>query len=144
MYASEKSPSSISPEQKLKIAKALFVLFCLSGFVCNSYLLFAQFIEGSTILSNDLKSAEHGMLQSPSVLVCGKMSFEKNILNTNLSEFIENSLKLDEFLKASLFYTATDRFDKPKAQNLIDQWRPFFTAFYGTCHKLETGKMVRK
>ena len=144
MYDSAKRSQDISPEQKLKIAKALFVLFCLSGFFCNSYLIFAQFIEGKTILSNDLKSPENGMLQAPAILVCGKMSFEQNILNTNLSEFTENSLKLNEFLENSYFFNHVDRLDNPLSEDVTDQWQPFYTAFYGTCHKLEVGKMVRK
>ena len=144
MYDSAKRSQDISPEQKLKIAKALFVLICLCGFVCNSYLIFSQFIEGRTILSNDLKSPENGMLQAPSILVCGKMSFEDNIINTNLSEFEENSLKLSEFLEAAYFFSHVDRLDNQLAEDVIDQWRPFYTAFYGTCHKLEVRKLVRK
>ena len=140
MYASNQQKNIISPEKKLKVAKAIFVLLCLSAFVSNSYLLFTQFIEGSTILSSDLKAPENGKLRAPSILVCGKPSFKKVQLDAKVSDFEENSLKLEEFLDFS-YYMAGDSQNFIK-QNVSDKWKSFYTVFFGSCHKLELDLMV--
>ena len=140
MYASNQQKNIISPEKKLKVAKAIFVLLCLSGFVSNSYLLFTQFIEGSTILSTDLKAPDDGKLQAPSILVCGKPSFKKVQLDAKVSDFEENSLKLEEFLDFSVFMTGDSQ--TPIKKNVSDKWQSFYTVFFGSCHKLELDLMV--
>ena len=103
MQATIKPSNSSSLEQKFKVAKAIIVLICLSAFACNSYLLFSQFIEGTTILSNDLITPENEGLEAPSILVCGKTSFKEVRLDTKISHFEENSLRLRDFLVESLF-----------------------------------------
>ena len=141
MQATTKPSNSSSLEQKFKVAKAIIVLICLSAFACNSYLLFAQFIEGSTILSNDLITSEKEGLQAPSILVCGKTSFKEVRLDTKISDFEENSLRLEDFLVQSLFVSG--EFPHETFENVTNKWISFHTAYYGSCHKLELEKMVK-
>ena len=141
MKATIELADSLSHEQKFKVAKAIIVLICLSAFVCNNYLLFSQFIEGSTILSNDLITPEKGELQAPSILVCGKTSFKEVRLDTKISDFEENSLRLRDFLVDSLFVSG--EFANETFENVTNKWISFHTAYYGSCHKLELKKMVK-
>ena len=141
MKATIEPADSLSHEQKCKVAKAIIVLICLSAFVCNNYLLFSQFIEGSTILSNDLITPEKGELQAPSILVCGKTSFKEVRLDTKISDFEENSLRLRDFLVDSLFVSG--EFANETFENVTNKWISFHTAYYGSCHKLELEKMVK-
>ena len=140
MYDSNKPQNRMSPEKKLKVAKAIFVLLCLSAFVSNSYLLFTQFIEGSTILSTDLKAPEDGKLKAPSILVCGNPSFKKVQLDAKVSDFEENSLKLEEFLDFSVYFGGDTQ--NVMKINVSDKWQSFYTVFFGSCHKLELDLMV--
>lgn len=140
MYDLNRQKNRISPEKKLKVARAIFVLLCLSAFVCNSYLLFVQFIEGSTILSTDLKAPDDGELQAPSILVCGKPSFKKVQLDAKVSDFVENSLKLEEFLDFSVYFGGDTQ--NIMKINVSDKWQSFYTVFFGSCHKLELDLMV--
>ena len=141
MQATIMPSNSQSYEQKFKVAKAIIVLICLSAFVCNSYLLFSQFIEGTTILSNDLITPESKGLEAPSILVCGKTSFKEVRLDTKISDFEENSLRLRDFLVESLFVSG--EFAHETFENVTNKWISFYTAYYGSCHKLEIEKMVK-
>ena len=141
MQATIKPSRSLRHEKKFKAEKPVIVLICLSAFVCNSYLLFFQFIEGSTILSNDLITSEKEGLQAPSILICGKASFKEVRLDTKISDFEENSLRLGDFLVQSLFVSG--EFANETFENVSDKWTSFHTAYYGSCHKLELEKLVR-
>ena len=125
----------------IQIAKAVLVIFCLVGFGMNSYFIFVDYIEGSTIISTDLQHAENGVVTSPSILICGKMSFEKTELNPNVADYIENSLKLDEFLRFAMLVDGD--LAHPVAKNVTDQFRSFYTVYFGTCHMLDLNVMVR-
>lgn len=142
MYAMSEQSNSLSPEQKLKVAKAIIILICLSAFVSNSYLLFSQFIQKSTVLSNDLITPDDRMLHAPSILVCGKTPFKNVQLDSKISDFEENSLKLEEFLVMSNFVSGN--FTDSIARNITDEWLTFYTAYFGSCHKLELDAMVSK
>ena len=142
MYAMSEQSNSLSPEQKLKIAKAIIILICLSAFVSNSYLLFSQFIQKSTVLSNDLITPDDKMLHAPSILVCGKTSFKNKQLDSKISDFEENSLKLNDFLVSSNFVSGNSTHQT--ATNITDKWLMFYTVYFGSCHKLELDEMVSK
>ena len=141
MYNVSKPSNNLSSEQRFCLAKAIFVLICLTAFVGNSFMLFSQFIEGSTILSNDLITPKSGMLEAPSILVCGKKSFKSLKLDTKISDFEENSLRLEEFLVSSLLMDGN--YGNMSYENVSDKWITFYTAFFGSCHKLELEVMVR-
>ena len=142
MYVMSEQSNSLSPEQKLKIAKAIIILICLSAFVSNSYLIFSQFIQESTVLSNDLITPDGKMILAPSILVCGKTSFKNVQLDSKISDFEENSLKLNEFLVLSNFVSGN--FTYSIATNITDEWLTFYTVYFGSCHKLELDVMVSK
>ena len=132
--------TSISHEQKLNVGKGIIILICLSAFVSNSYLLFSQFIHGSTVLSNDLITPDNKMLHAPSILVCGQTSFKDVQLDSKISDFEENSLKLNEFLVSSNFLSGNATHQTPT--NVTNQWLTFYTVYFGSCHKLELDVMV--
>ena len=134
------SSNIMTQDQKFKVAKAIIILICLSAFASNSYLLFSQFIQEKTILSIDLITAENDMLQAPSILVCGKTSFENVQLDATISDFEENSIKLSEFMVSSLFVTGS--FSNPIVKDVSDLWQTFYTVYFGSCHKLELQDMV--
>ena len=140
MYAITESSNIMTQDQKFKVAKAVIILICLSAFASNSYLLFSQFIQKSTVLSNDLITAEKNMLQAPSILVCGKTSFENVKLDATISDFEENSIKLSEFMISTLFVSGN--FSYPIIKNVTDRWKTFYTVYFGSCHKLELEEMV--
>ena len=130
----------MTQDKKFKIAKTIIILICLSAFASNSYLLFIEFIQEKTILSNDLITAEKYMLQAPTILVCGKTSFKNVRLDAKVSNFEENSIKLSEFMVSSLFVSGN--FLHPTIQNVTDHWQTFYTVYFGSCHKLELEVMV--
>ena len=55
-------PGNMSNEKKIRIIKSLIVIGCLVAFVLNSYFIFADYIEGNTVISTDLRSTENGTL----------------------------------------------------------------------------------
>ena len=134
-------PGNMSNEKKIRIIKALIVIGCLVAFVLNSYFIFADYIEGNTVISTDLRSAENGTLASPSLLICGKNSFEKKQLNTNINEYWENSLKLDDFLNFTLLLEGNTL--HKDIRYVTDRFQAFYTVFYGSCYMLDLNYMVR-
>ena len=134
-------PGNMSNEKKIRIIKALIVIGCLVAFVLNSYFIFADYIEGNTVISTDLRSAENGTLASPSLLICGKNSFEKKQLNTNINEYWENSLKLDDFLTFTLLLEGNTL--HKDIRYVTDRFQAFYTVFYGSCYMLDLNYMVR-
>lgn len=134
-------PENLTSQQKTKIVRVFFVFCCLLGFCLNSYLIFDDYIEANTVISTDIKSAENNMLLSPSILVCGKTSFKDTKLNTKLSDYLNNTLKLNEVLEFAAVI-------KHKPANLPvihvkDQFRSFYTIYYGACYMLDLQIMVR-
>ena len=134
-------PGNMSNEKKIRIIKALIVIGCLVAFVLNSYFIFADYIEGNTVISTDLRSAENDTLASPSLLICGKNSFEKKQLNTNINEYWKNSLKLDDFLNFTLLLEGTTL--HKDIRYVTDRFQAFYTVFYGSCYMLDLNYMVR-
>ena len=133
-------PGNMSNEKKIRIIKALIVIGCLVAFVLNSYFIFADYIEGNTVISTDLRSAENGTLASPSLLICGKNSFEKKQLNTNINEYWENSLRLDDFLNFTLLLEGNTL--HKDIRYVTDRFQAFYTVFYGSCYMLDLNYMV--
>ena len=131
MYSITESSNIMTQDQKFKVAKAIIILICLSAFASNSYLLFSQFIQEKTILSNDLITEE--MLQAPSLLVCGKTSFKNVQLDATISDFEANSIKLSEFMVSSLLVSGT--FSHPIVKDVSDRWQTFYTVYFGSCHE---------
>ena len=132
---------NLTSEQKIKIVKAFLVLCCLIGFFLNSYLIFGDYIEGNTVISTDLKPAENNMLVSPSILICGKTSFKQTQLNTKLSDYLNNTLKLDEVLEFAV--VITNEATTPSVSNVADKFRAFYTIYYGACYMFDPQVMVR-
>ena len=133
-------PGNMSNKKKIRIIKALIVIGCLVAFVLNSYFIFADYIEGNTVISTDLRSAENGTLASPSLLICGKNSFEKKQLNTNINEYWENSLRLDDFLNFTLLLEGNTL--HKDIRYVTDRFQAFYTVFYGSCYMLDLNYMV--
>ena len=82
------------------------------------------------------------MLHAPSILVSGKTSFKNVQLDSKISDFVENSLKLSEFLVSSNFLSGNGTHQTPT--NVTDEWLSFYTVYFGSCHKLELDVMVSK
>ena len=131
---------NLTRETRVNIVKATIVIGCLVGFFLNSYLIFVDFIEGSTIISTDLKAAEDGVLMSPSILICGKRSFKQARLDTTLTNYTENSLKLNDYLEFATFLTGF--LSDSSHIDVSHQIRSIYTIFYGTCHILDIKRMV--
>ena len=133
---------NLTKEQKIKIIKAFLVILCLFGFFCNSYLIVLDFIDGNTVISTDLEHPKNEGLMSPSILICGQKSFKTTKLNTNLSDYIENSLKLEEFLEFVMFIPGGDGILESKTKDISDQFRSFYTVYFGTCYMMDAKVMV--
>ena len=133
---------NLTKEQNTKIVKAFVIIICLLGFFCNSYLIFDDFIDGNTVISTDIEQPTNEGLMSPSILICGKKSFKTTKLNTKLSDYIENSLKLDEFFEFAVFIPNEGGHLEHNTKDISDQLRAFYTIYFGTCYMLDAKIMV--
>ena len=79
--------------------KAVTFVICLAGFVCNSFMIFKQFIGKQTITSWDIQKSKELLL--PSFTICSLTGVKNRITkykHLELSNYINNTLELDEIL----------------------------------------------
>ena len=68
-----------------------------------------------------------------------KKSFKTTKLDTKLSDYIQNSLKLEEFLEFAMFIPDGS---VPTTKDISGQIRSFYTVYFGTCYMLDAKVMV--
>ena len=137
---SETLKSRVSVRNALKLVTSGI---CLLGFAFNSFAIFDQFIGGKTITSSNLQPSVNGKLTAPAIVICRAVAFKTRRLSSNLSDYIENTLKLKDFFTAS--YLAKVKPDGTMDAIVIDQeFKPIYTAYSGTCYSLNTRFEVGK
>ena len=129
-----------------KVVKLVTCIACLMGFMFTTYKIFDQYAEGATLLSSDLYSSPNGKLTFPAVVICNSVAYNKRKLSSNLSDYVDNTLKLKDFFTSGYFFKVES--DGSLSVMGIDQpFRAIYTAFYGTCYSLNTryevGKFVK-
>ena len=81
--------------------KVITVMFCLAGFVANSYIIFQHFVAGKTVTSYDIQKQSKLLL--PSITICRISGFKEEIdefADLELHQYISKTLNLDEvFIK---------------------------------------------
>ena len=69
--------------QPVKILNLILIVICISGFVCQVYLIFSQYILGKTVVNIEMKRLEFQPL--PPITVCIPNRFQMSKLS-ELSE----------------------------------------------------------
>ena len=139
--ATENAPppyNSCSPKF-CKILKIITAICCFSAFMTTSSWTISHYIDGKTIVSSDFRKSKDGELLVPSILICAATSFKETKMSVNISEYLENTLKLSEFLQFAVFYRGSGH----KVVPIHNQFHPIYTAFNGNCFLLNLQQKVK-
>ena len=130
------SNKKMSIEMKKKVytaIKTITFIFCLAGFVCNSFMIFKQFIGKKTITSQDI---EHNKkLAVPSFTLCSLSGYKEKIVDYHgltLNNYRNNTLELDEILVSINGMTIKDIRQNSKLWQITIT----YSAFKGRCHTI--------
>ena len=118
---------------KLGIFLGLF-----SGFAVTSFGVFKSYLSEQTMISSRIESYSEGQ-DFPDIIICNKTSYKKVKTFVSESEYIENTLKLEDFFVSfHEFDTAT------KSQLLLDYTIiPLNTIFNGRCYIIRVNVKVK-
>ena len=130
--------------------KVVTVILCIFGFVCNSYIIFTQFVSNETVTSNDI--TDFSKLLFPSITMCGLSAFLGTVTKVSdleLDNYINNTINLNEML-----YSITDQDSnvlsiEPTNGTISDEsemWKitTTYSAYRGRCYTLEYQKKVNE
>ena len=120
------------------IFKNTITVLCIVGFVCNSLIIFKQFIDEETITLHDVE--KHGSLYFPSLTFCSLQGFKNP--NTEFSDF-----HLEKYLNNTRgFGEIIHSIDAIKVENLslhsMLKVSTTLTVFRGQCHTVEYPEKV--
>ena len=99
METSENERRKVLYARITRSIKFITVLFCLAGFVANSYIIFQQFIAGKTVTSYDIQKRSELFL--PSITICNISGFKEEMdefADLELPQYINKTLYLDEII----------------------------------------------
>ena len=121
--------------------KAVTFVICLAGFVCNSFMIFRQFIEKQTITMWDIQKNKE--LSLPSFTICSITGVKNRITkyqHLELNNYINNTLELDEIL------VSIDDLNINKLKEDTSSWHfsTIYSQFKGRCHTVRHILKVRK
>ena len=129
------------------LLKLVTTVVCLVGFIFNSYAIFDQFVGGKTLLSSDIQPSANDKLTFPAIVICNSVAFKTRKLSSNLSDYIDNTLKLKEFFADWHLMSVTSD-GTIEAVDIDQEFKPIYTAYYGTCYclntRFEVGRFVQR
>ena len=131
--------------------KVITVILCISGFVCNSFIIFKQYIAEETVTSNNIE--DNLELQFPSLTLCGCHGFKEennNLSNFELERYINNTINLDDII-----YCVQDQYSvclkcncsgKPLLDLESEKWKlsTTYSAYRGRCYTIEYHRKVNR
>ena len=120
--------------------KTITFIFCLAGFVCNSFMIFKQFIGKKTITSQDIE--HNNKLAVPPFTLCSLSGYKEKITNyqgIKLNDYLNNTLDLDEILISINGMTVKDIRHNSKLWEVTTT----YSAYKGRCHTIRYMSKVR-
>lgn len=79
--------------------KLILVFICIVGFLFNSFVIFKQFIENETVVTNTIQESKK--LYFPSITLCGFSGFKqivKDYSELKYESYINNTIEINEML----------------------------------------------
>ena len=133
-----------------KGVKIVTVILCIFGFVCNSYVIFKQFVSNETVTSNDI--TDFSKLLFPSITMCGLSAFLGTVTKVSdleLDNYINNTINLKEMLYEIYDADFNVLSIEPTNGTISDEsgmWKitTTYSAFRGRCYTLEYQKEVNE
>lgn len=124
------------------ILRIITVIICVTCFFYTSYVTLDAYINAKTVVSNDIAVSES--LMSPNILLCNATSFKRRILNTEIYEYQNNSLMMQDFLSEAVFIKTTreNSRDIYNATTIKDKISAVPTAFHGNCFLIAPSTLV--
>jgi hypothetical protein len=85
---------------KVKIAKLVAGIICLLMFLSNSFDNASDYFLGQTTLTENVETLKN--LTYPSLTFCNQTGFKNTELNYNFSDYIKNTVKIEELFREPL------------------------------------------
>ena len=128
--------------------KIATVILCIFGFVCNSFIIFKQFISKETVTSNDINV--YSALYLPSVTMCGLSGFKEEVndySDLDLDKYVNNTIHLKEMLLSLSDLDNNTLIVIPFRGTIFDKsarWKisTTYSAYRGRCYTIEYQKEV--
>ena len=140
------SNKKMSIEMKKKVytaIKTITFIFCLAGFVCNSFMIFKQFIGKKTITSQDI---EHNKkLAVPSFTLCSLSGYKEKITkhqDLKLNNYLNKTFNLDEILISVITEDSKMTFEQLIENKTFWEVTTTYTRNKGRCHTIRYTKKV--
>ena len=121
------------PRKFWVVIKAATLMFCLAGFVGNSFMIFKQFVGKQTITSQDTQKNEE--LALPSFTVCALSGFKEKMTkfrDVELDGFHNKSLEFDEYILSVDDMTIEELRENDTTWELSTTYSPY----KGRCHTI--------
>ena len=118
--------------------KIITLILCIVGFICNSLVIFKQFIGKKTVTSSDILLNTKMLL--PSLTMCSRSAFREKVTkysDLDLQAYRANTITLDE-----LGYGVMD--DERKCDPEMFAIKEIYTLHRGRCFTIEYKKEVKK
>ena len=121
------------PRKFWVVLKTATFLFCLIGFVGNSFMIFKQFVGKQTITSQDTQKNKE--LSLPSFSICALSGFKKKMnkfRDIELDGFHNKTLDFDEYLLGVEEMTIEELRENKTTWELSSTYSPY----KGRCHTI--------
>ena len=133
------------------LLRVITVIFCISGFICNSFIIFKQYIGEETVTSNNIEV--NSELLFPSLTICGRHGFNEennNLSSLELERYIHNTINIDEII-----YCVQDQYSicvkcncsgNPLLDLASEKWKlsTTYSAYRGRCYTIEYRRKVNR
>ena len=132
----------------LNILKGIIIMICLVGFFFNSFMIFKQFVENETVITNKIQ--ENAKLYFPSITLCGFSGF-KRIVNQyaelKYENYINNTIDINEMLievadSDNIIWKAEPLLDTTFDESGKWQISTTYSAYRGRCYTIKYNKKV--
>ena len=114
------------------VLKLITFIACAIGFLEISWHLLMDFSSGSTIVSsNYIKMNPDETLLSPTILICNQTGFKSSEINTNLEDYLNNTIDADDLFIDMGFV------NQNYMPLIIHKIRSIYTPYKGRCFVFE-------
>ena len=109
-------------------------IICGIFFIINTYAIFIEFHNQTTIISTNVMRSQDRLLELPTLLICNESAFKEPILHTTYSGYKNNTLSLDDVLVDMLFVKDIRKsILNAKPISMKASVKEVVTTFRGTC-----------
>ena len=125
-------------DKACKLMKFSACIICFLCFIANSYMIFLDFANNTTIISTTVIPSPGDVLESPTLLLCNTSAFKQPDLYTSLDGYKNNTMGLNDFLIDVLFVKGTlTNFFNVKPVSIKESVKEIETMFHGTCFLID-------